>query len=114
MQTIRHILPVYIPNVDVGDYSARCYDWNSDGKKDLIIAPEQHSFSRFHMLIFLRYRSIVTILSIHLKFSLVRRLSAIDAIAALMALIHGSGLNNDAIMITCRNTDVMFILQEYK
>ena len=34
-----YLLPgVYIPNVDVGDYSAPVvYDWNSDGKKDLII-----------------------------------------------------------------------------
>jgi hypothetical protein len=29
---------VYIPNVDVGDYSTPVvYDWNNDGRKDLII-----------------------------------------------------------------------------
>lgn len=34
-----NLLPgVYIENVDVGDYSVPVvYDWNSDGKKDLIV-----------------------------------------------------------------------------
>ena len=82
------LLPgVFIPNVDVGDFSASVvYDWNSDGKKDLIIGSRTGTAQPviMDMLIFMRIpvQTVHHHSAVHHKFSLVPTVcSAIDAIA---------------------------------